>query len=752
MRRSSDLPGGGGAVGGVRLALALFAMAFGYALLSICLFRMLAFTLSSTAFFVLYACAAMPLGAYLSERRPADGPARLTMPLAALCAVAVLLPFIGWLATRGQPLMSLPDASAGRYIDLWAFFGRLLQQLLTVSPVFIAWGFAEFVGYRAAIESRSRGLQRGFYLIFVWAMACALAAGYVLVPAWGLVRTIAVVPLSALIAFDLTTTRETARLRRVGPYLAAALAIAAIGPLDGPLARLLLIDMRYNVGDLLHNHRMPVGDEQGNTAMLAGEWGKYTHFSLVSYERGGTTQVFGAYDGIVYWMANPQRKYGFSPLTAAVFDALPANADVAVLGAGGGFQVSDALAKSPHSVVAVDLVPEVFAYLKGPFAWANGRVYESPIVETHVADGRSYLQTTDRAFDAILLPHTDSALANTKTLFEVGSRLHSVEAFRLMRSRLKPNGIVAAMKAIDVDGLLFNRYAASFREAGFHVVGWTLPSKGLQWFVLIASSSREALKRPASSYDYFAKNGYRFVDFDETAPSAEPLYDDSPWALGILGTMVPPAQLRQILWTIAAIALAGVVGVTGLSLRRRTADETVGARLRFALAGVAVGAHAAFLQNAVIFWLLVNLVNPLAAFFIGTALFLLAWGVSSMMIGRWYILLAIGAAGLVGLFAAGTWHGSVMIASLGCVALGSGLCFPLLGLTFQSRLLNLFIADAIGGFAAGVLGILLPVLLGFDSFFAVLPWVSLATMVLVALVVGHDRALLRDPALAEAAS
>jgi hypothetical protein len=35
-----------------------------------------------------------------------------------------------------------------------------------------------------------------------------------------------------------------------------------------------------------------------------------------------------------------------------------------------------------------------------------------------------------------------------------------------MRDRLKPDGIVATMKAVDADGLLFNRYAASFREAG----------------------------------------------------------------------------------------------------------------------------------------------------------------------------------------------------------------------------------------------------------------------------------------------
>jgi hypothetical protein len=103
------------------------------------------------------------------------------------------------------------------------------------------------------------------------------------------------------------------------------------------------------------------------------------------------------------------------------------------------------------------------------------------------------------------------------------------------------------------------------------------------------------------------------------------------------------------------------------------------------------------------------------------------------------VFLAIGAASMLGLFATGSWHGPVTLALLAGVAIGSGLCFPLLGLTFQSRLLNLFVADAIGGFAAGVLGILLPVLLGFEGFFAVVPWLGLTTIALVAFAVREPR-------------
>ena len=723
-------------------------MAFGYSLLSVCLFRLLTFTLSSTAFFVLYVSAAMPLGAYLAHRRSAAGPDSLRPALIMLFAATLLLPFIGWLATRGQALTAAVNPFVAPTISLRLFWERLALQSVAVCPLFVAWGYAEFVGYRLAIESGSRLLQASFYLLVVWALACALAVGFVLIPQWGLLRTVALASLGALAAFDFAQRRAAHWVKRTAPYVGLAALTVVVGGLDQAFIRRMFVDARYNVGDVLDNRRLPWSDERGDTSLLAAVWGKYTHFSLTKYERAGKTQVLGAYDGVIYWQITPDRTDAYNPMNAAVFDALSPGADVAILGAGGGRQVSDALHAQARSIVAVDLVPDVFTLLEGPFAWANGNVYQSPAVQTIAADGRSYLEGEQRQFDAILLPHTESALANMKALFEMGSRLHSVEAFRVMRERLKPHGIVVTMKAVDADGRLFNRYAASFREAGLHAVGWTQPTRGLQGFVLMASQDRAALRRDAEAHSFFTRAGYNYVDFDETPPDADPLFDDSPWVLGVVGTMIPASQLRSILFGIAAIAAVAVVAVIGLSMYRRQPGETAGERLWFVLAAVGVGAHAATLQNAVIFWLLVNLFNPLAAFFIGTAVFLLAWGVSSTMIARWPALLALGAVAILGLFAVGNWHGPATLALLAAVAIGSGLCFPLLGLSFQSRLLNLFIADAIGGFAAGVLGILVPVLLGLERFFAMVPWVSLTTIVLVAVAVGRRQVLSGVPGVA----
>src|SRR5688572_12082353 len=235
-------------------------MAFGYSLLSVCLFRMLAFTLSSTAFFVLYVSAAMPLGAYLAHRRSAPEPGSLRPALLLLVAMTLLLPFIGWLATRGQALTSPGNPFLEPSISLGLFWQRLVFQSLAVGPLFVAWGYAEFVGYRLAIRSGSRLLQASFYLLVVWALACALAVGFVLIPQWGLLRTVALASIAAAVAFDLARSRARTRAGRAAPLAAALLLTAAAGTLEHRVVQLMFVDVRYNVGDLLHNRRLPWND------------------------------------------------------------------------------------------------------------------------------------------------------------------------------------------------------------------------------------------------------------------------------------------------------------------------------------------------------------------------------------------------------------------------------------------------------------------------------------------------------------
>jgi len=650
-----------------------------------------------------------------------------------------LLPLIGWGATRGPGLIVEESAvSLQTNLDITLFLLRVGYQLVLVSPFFIAWGFAEFNGYQAAIGSSSRVLRGGFYLIFVWALASALAIGYWTIPNWGLMRTIAIVPVASVLSYHfLLSQARRSWIRRLAPYcLALVLWLAADG-FEHPYMNRLYTDNAWNVGTVLRSGTLPWNKKEiGDVSMLEALWGKYSHVSLVKYTHDGSSLVLGNYDGTVTWHAFPDHQGGYSP-QQAILDFVPEGSDIAVLGAGGGRQVGFALDRNPRSVVAVDVIPEIFSLLKGKYAWANGQLYRSPLVETVAADGRNYLKSSSKQFDLVLLPNTDSWAAVVRGLFEPGQRSHTVEAFRVMRTRLKPNGIIAIAKAVDMNERLFNRYAASLQEAGLHVVGWILPTKNMlgQSVVLLASPSTEVFRSGERPKAYLAQTGYKFVDFDKNPPSDHPIYDDTPWALGILGILIPEQKLWRMFLSVGLIAAIGCALLLRSSTRNLQPGETTLERIIFALAGVSIGLNAVYLQNGVIFWLLVNLLNPLASFFVGASLFLLAWGISSTLLKKWRVIAVAGVLGIAGMFVSSSAYGYGSLISMGLIALGTGLFFPLLGLRFQSRLLNLFVADAVGGFVGGLLGIWLPVLAGFGWFFSLVPWISVSTLTLGILAV-----------------
>jgi SAM-dependent methyltransferase len=384
--------------------------------------------------------------------------------------------------------------------------------------------------------------------------------------------------------------------------------------------------------------------------------------------------------------------------------------------------------------VAVDVIPEVFTLFKDDrYAWANGHVYQSPLVETVAADGRNYLEHSGRQFDLIVLPNTESFAAVVRALFEPGQRIHTVEAFEIMRRHLKPNGILAIVKTMDSNERLFNGYAAGLLEVGLNTVGWIHPTKGFpgQPLVLLASPTRAALDVGATAREWFDRGGFTFVDFQETPVRGEPIYDDSPWILGVMGSFIPADKLRVMFLGIGAVACVGVALLIGISGFRQGRKQSFGRHVAFILAGVGVGVHAVYLQNGVIFWFLYHLFNPLAAFFLGTSLFLLMWGLSSALIRHWAVPVVISVLGIAGLLMSGGWESNLSLASMACLALGSGFCFPLLGLRFPTRLLDLFLADAIGGFSGGILGVWLPLSFGLGEFFQILPWVSGVTLTVV---------------------
>ena len=121
-------------------------------------------------------------------------------------------------------------------------------------------------------------------------------------------------------------------------------------------------------------------------------------------------------------------------------DAGPSNplADVLVVGAGSGNDVAIALEHGARHVDAVEIDPKL--YRIGVQSHPN-HPYADPRVSIHIADGREFLEHTDRNYDLIVFALPDSlTLVSGQASLRLESYLFTREAMERARAHLRPGG------------------------------------------------------------------------------------------------------------------------------------------------------------------------------------------------------------------------------------------------------------------------------------------------------------------------
>ncbi|HOX38949.1 MAG TPA: hypothetical protein PL033_13240 [Candidatus Brocadiia bacterium] len=730
--------------GPVRTAAALFLMAFGYALLSVCLFRVVSLVFTGTAFFVFYFAVGMPVGGWFARKRRERSGEFLSLTILALVPVSAGLPLLAWLNAQAPDYYEIAYLT-GR-VPVSRFWALLLYQTAVTFPFFALWGAAEFIGFEAAM--RQGRLRRGFYLIFVWALVAAMAFGQWSVPRWGWLTTVAVVPVIGLLARDILAIRAVPAMRRIGGYVVAFAVFAVVGSAEIPFQSAILPKGFNRPSDPIRNGRHPLLGVPLQTAEPAGiehmEWGKFCHFATLSC----AGELYGYYDGVVIWWVAPRltRTYRIS-VEAQTFGMLPPGCDICLIGAGGGKQIKMALETNPRRVVAIEVVPEVVEYFRNEGAQFNGGAYLDPRVEVVVGDGRRYLERTSEKFDLIMLPNTESYVAAFRGVFDPGESLHTVESMRLIRERLKSGGVAAVVKGIDVNKRLYDIYARTMRRAGMGVEGWhreKYESEIWRWeaFVLLGWSGEPRFRITDAGARVLS--GERFSTHPDVGMGDGPfLADDSPWIMAVFGNIFEKRTLQLSLGILGILGITGCAALAASAARKKSegaaSGERNGTAILLVVAGIAVGANFVCLENAVILWLVRNMYNPLEAFFVGSAIFLLAWGAASLALKWWKIAALAGAAGAFGLaIVAARWNGGTSALCLCALSFAGGIFFPLLAIAFQRRLLDLFVADAFGAVLGGLVAIWLPLIHGADSLFLAVPLVWLLALLMTGLAVSQS--------------
>ena len=129
----------------------------------------------------------------------------------------------------------------------------------------------------------------------------------------------------------------------------------------------------------------------------------------------------------------------------AVTNVLRPHGDYAIIGPGGGVDVLRAVANGSSRVVGIEINPIIAnTIMRGRFADYAYHLYDIPEVTIHVSDGRSWLRSSDEAFDVVQMTLVDTWASTAAGAFALSeNNLYTREAFREYFEHLKPDGLLS---------------------------------------------------------------------------------------------------------------------------------------------------------------------------------------------------------------------------------------------------------------------------------------------------------------------
>jgi hypothetical protein len=191
------------------------------------------------------------------------------------------------------------------------------------------------------------------------------------------------------------------------------------------------------------------------------KWSPYNKLSIS--EHGGNCRVITvSANNIPYQAArclasmHAQKPFYFYPYRHVTRASLN---NVLVIGAGSGNDVAVALAEGAKHIDAVEIDPLL------PVIGRDhpNRPYQNPRVTVHTADGREYLQNTNKKYNLIVFALPDSLVAlNGQSALRLESYLLTEQSLAVAKTRLAPGGTFAMYNYYAP--YLFNRYATTLTD------------------------------------------------------------------------------------------------------------------------------------------------------------------------------------------------------------------------------------------------------------------------------------------------
>ena len=126
---------------------------------------------------------------------------------------------------------------------------------------------------------------------------------------------------------------------------------------------------------------------------------------------------------------------------------LRTDADVCVIGVGGGHDILSALAFNQRSVLGVEINENVLEATNEVFGEFSGHLDQHPKVSFVVDEARSYLARTSKKFDIIQMSLIDTFAATSAGAYVLSENsLYTVEAWGIFLDKLSPEGILSVSR------------------------------------------------------------------------------------------------------------------------------------------------------------------------------------------------------------------------------------------------------------------------------------------------------------------
>ena len=210
----------------------------------------------------------------------------------------------------------------------------------------------------------------------------------------------------------------------------------------------------------------PILDDIRRGATIeSGGWDPQGRVDVVRHGASGSSDVYdflvdSGFDGVrprslvmrIDFDAATLIIEGGAKADGAVFEAsvlaapylLVDQADVLVIGPGGGIDVLVALNGEARSVTGVDLNRAVIGTVRGPYRDYGGALYDDPRVTVVADEARSFVRRSGERYDVIVMTVVDSWAALQSGAYALSeSYLYTEEAFADYVSHLTPDGVLS---------------------------------------------------------------------------------------------------------------------------------------------------------------------------------------------------------------------------------------------------------------------------------------------------------------------